>query len=85
MRPLPQGQEERLPGHQEQLTGRPRRCRQDARQRGGETRHRVLRHAGNAEKQRRGKDPLADGLHLHAHECRPLRRGKHPAIRRDVP
>ena len=34
---------------------------------------------------RRGKDPLADGLHLRAHECRPLRRGKHPAIRRDVP
>ena len=24
-------------------------------------------------------------IHLLFHECRPLRRGKHPAIRRDVP
>lgn len=38
----------------------------------GETRRRVLRHAGNPEKQRRGQDPLADGLHLRAHECRPF-------------
>ena len=28
---------------------------------------------------------VTDGLHLRAHECRPLCRGKHPAIRRDVP
>ena len=43
-------------------------------------RHRVLRHAGHAEKQRRGERPVADGLHLRAHECRPLCRGKHPGF-----
>ena len=36
-------------------------------------------------KQRRDKDALADGLHFHSAECRPLCRGEYPEIRHDVP
>ena len=40
---------------------------------------------GTLEKQRRDKDALADGLHFHSAECRPLCRGEYPEIRHDVP
>lgn len=40
---------------------------------------------GTLRKQRRDKDALADGLHFHSAECRPLCRGEYPEIRHDVP
>ena len=46
--------------------------------------NRVLRPAGHAEKRRGDKDALADGLHLHARQCRPLRGGERVAVRDDV-
>ena len=85
MRPFPQDKEERLSGHQEQRGERPRRCGKDDRRRGREARRGFLRHAGDTPEQRRDKDAIADGLHLHAPECRPLCRGKYPEIRHDVP
>ena len=45
----------------------------------------LVRSLENTPKQRRDKDALADGLHFHSAECRPLCRGEYPEIRHDVP